>query len=146
MNLKGTGGAPPTGGRCITLARVRAGITAQQLADRLFYATAAISEWERNLRHPNWAALTRILPDLPLIREKGCRAFCPRAAECKGEKDCLIVMAAKSGTYRASGDLLLVRCGKCIYRDKNGRCKNPNGLTGQHPSPEDFCSRGEREV
>ena len=76
-------------GRCITVARIRAGMSQAELGEKIFYNSSAVATWEQGKNKPNWEALYKALPDLPVIREKGCAAYCEKPTYCQnGDGSC----------------------------------------------------------
>lgn len=136
-------------GRSITIARVRAGMTSVEVARRLNYTVTTISLWETGVRKPHWDELCAILPELPEIREKGCAAYCPKAAWCKQDGNCLIARGAKSKGYLQPDYVNVVRCKCCVHFDENNACfchaADENG-TPIFVREHDFCSYGERRA
>ncbi len=136
-------------GRCITIARIRAGMTQYELADRLHYTTMSVGRWETGQRIAPWNLLSSVLPELPEIREKGCMAYCPKADECKKDGKCLISRLGKCGTYEIEGKSMIVRCKACKhYEDpEKGIFENCTRNGWLIPMlPDDFCSYGERRT
>lgn len=135
-------------GRCITIARVRAGMVSVEVARRLNYTVTTISLWETGVRKPHWDELYAILPELPEIRKKGCAAYCPKAAWCKQDGHCLIARGAKSKGYLQPDFVNVVRCKDCVHYCGFEHCKNGicdvDPLSKRAVHPDDFCSFGER--
>ena len=78
-----------TEGRCITVARVRAGMTQDLLGEKIYYNGNTVSTWEQGKNKPNWELLYNALPELPEIREKGCAAYCEKPTYCQnGDGSC----------------------------------------------------------
>lgn len=91
--------SPMGGGRCITLARVRAGLSQTELSEKLFYSGSVVSAWELGKREPPWEELEQSLPELAEIRRKGCAAYCDKGAECDDGKCC--IYASKTAVRHA---------------------------------------------
>lgn len=127
-------------GRCITIARIRAGMTSVEVARQLYYTVPTVSLWERGKRKSHWDQLYALLPELPKIREDGCAKYCPKASMCKKDGNCLIAYAVKAA--RKSKDIVeVVRCKNCnAYNKDEGYCERL-GITCLG---NDFCSYGER--
>ncbi len=130
-------------GRCITIARVRAGMTSAEIARRLYCHTALVSMWERGKRNPWWDELYALLPELPKIREDGCVKYCPKSGICKKDGQCLIATSAR--TARRSKDIVeVVRCKDCMHHRPSHhgciRCMVHESAWMEN----DFCSCGER--
>lgn len=135
-------------GRCITIARVRAGMTSAEVARRLIYTVSLISLWERGARKPRWDELYAILPELPEIRKKGCAAYCPKAAWCKKDGHCLIARGAKSKGYLQPDFVNVVRCKECVHYER-GECyheRHNHHFQSIEQKEDDFCSYGERRA
>lgn len=136
-------------GRCITIARVRAGMTSVEVANRLFYRDAVVRMWERGARKPHWDELYALLPELPEIREKGCAAYCPKAEVCKRDGKCPMAYAAKTKGRIDPDVVRVVRCKCCVHFDENNACfchaADENG-TPIFVREHDFCSYGERRA
>lgn len=75
-------------GRCITIARIRAGMKQWQIGEKCFAEQAAVSSWETGKAKPDWEQLEKILPELPEIRKAGCNAYCNHAEECLSRGEC----------------------------------------------------------
>lgn len=75
-------------GRCITIARIRAGISQSELAKRCFIGQGAISNWERGLGGADWEALEKALPELAEIHRVGCAGVCEYGPVCSQEEGC----------------------------------------------------------
>lgn len=76
-------------GRCITVARVRAGYTLGGLAEKIFYTPLTLRHWEKGRRAPDWELLESVLPELAEIRARGvCTAYCPKAESCADKNRC----------------------------------------------------------
>lgn len=126
-------------GRCITIARVRAGLTSAKVACLVHYTPCLVRDWERGVRTPHYEELYDILPELPEIREKGCVAYCPKANVCKKDGKCPMARAAKTEGYLAEDLVHVVRCKYCEHR-KAGICE----LFDIETLSSDFCSFGKR--
>lgn len=75
--------------RCVTVARLRAGMSQKELAQTMFYDKHAISSWEQGKNRPNWEELYKVLPELPEIRANGCAAYCENPTYCQhGDGSC----------------------------------------------------------
>ena len=134
-----------TEGQCITIARVRAGMTAADLARRLFYSTTLIKFWEYGKRTPPWEQLYSILPELPKIREAGCAEYCPKADICLKTGKCTIATSAKS-MLKNRNVVEVVRCKNCKHFER-GECyhkRHAHHLQSIQQNEDDFCSYGER--
>ncbi len=87
-----TGRTPPMNpygeGRCITIARIRAGMKQWEMGEQCFSEQAYVSLWERGKVRPDWNRLEQILPELPEIRKKGCAAYCGHADVCLARGEC----------------------------------------------------------
>ncbi len=75
-------------GRCITLARIRAGMSQSELAERCYIGQGTISNWERGLGGADWLALEKALPELAEIHHVGCAAVCEYGAVCSQDEGC----------------------------------------------------------
>ena len=76
-------------GRCITVARARAGMSQQMLADKICYSIQAVAEWEKGRGKAKWEELYKALPELPKIRANGCAIFCEKPTYCQnGDGSC----------------------------------------------------------
>lgn len=76
-------------GRCITVARARAGMSQQMLADKIDYSIQTVANWEKGRGRAKWEELCKVLPELPEIRAKGCAAYCENPAYCQnGDGSC----------------------------------------------------------
>ena len=127
-------------GRCITIARIREGVTSAEVARRLWCDVSTVSLWECGKREPWWEQLYAILPELPQIREDGCARYCPKASMCK--KDGICLMATSARAARKSKDIVeVVRCKNCTAYDKKEFYCEKLGITCMQ---NDFCSYGER--
>lgn len=135
-------------GRCITIARVRAGMTSVELARRLHYSPTFIRLWESGKREPKWDQLYAILPDLPEIRTAGCAAYCPKADTCKKDGNCAIAFSAK--TMRRSRDLVeVVRCADCsrgAEAEVHGRRVVRCPYMERCMAVDAYCSEGKRRM
>ena len=132
-------------GRCITIARVRAGMTSAELARRLYYSSVLIKYWEYGTRTPPWEQLYAILPELPKIREAGCDKYCPKADICLKTGKCTIATSAKS-TLKNRNVVEVVRCENCrkgavaeVYGKEVVRCPYMERLMDL----DGYCSFGE---
>lgn len=129
-------------GRCITIARVRAGMTSVEIARQLYCTVSLVSMWERGKRKPYWDQLYAILPELPKIREDGCAKYCPKASICKKDGNCLMATCAK--VARRNKDIVeVVRCKDCNAYDKKEFYCEKLGITCMQ---NDYCSYGERRA
>lgn len=86
-------------GRCITVARMRAGLSQKAAAALIYYSDHVVGEWERGKGRPKWDELYKILPELSEIRAKGCGAYCDKATECEDGKYC--IYASKTAVRQA---------------------------------------------
>lgn len=78
-----------TEGRCITVARIRAGMSQAELAEKIFYNSSAVAVWEQGKNKPNWEVLHKALPELTEIRANGCAAYCEKPTYCQnGDGSC----------------------------------------------------------
>ena len=76
-------------GRCITVARIRMGITQKELADLMYTEDSTISSYERGeVKKIPWDELYRVMPELEEIRKNGCRAYCEDPTACLGGGKC----------------------------------------------------------
>lgn len=83
------GGAERTEGRYIMIARKRAGMKIDELAEKLYISGATLKTWEKGRRKKlPWDEIETVLPEIKEIREKGCEAFCPAPKACLGGGKC----------------------------------------------------------
>lgn len=83
------GGDTRTEGRYITIARKRARMTIDQMAEKLYVSRSTLGCWERGKRKKiPWDEIEKVLPEVKEIREKGCEAFCPSQKACLGGGKC----------------------------------------------------------
>ena len=76
-------------GRCITVARIRMGITQKELADLMYTEDSTISSYERGeVKKIPWDELYRVMPELEEIRKNGCKAYCEDPTACLGGGKC----------------------------------------------------------
>ena len=76
-------------GRCITVARIRMGITQKELADLMYTEDSTISSYERGaVQKIPWDELYRVMPELEEIRKNGCKAYCEDPTACLGGGKC----------------------------------------------------------
>lgn len=76
-------------GRCITVARVRMGMSQKQLADLMYTEDSTISSYERGqVKKIPWDELYRVMPELEEIRRNGCKAYCEDPTACLGGGKC----------------------------------------------------------
>ena len=76
-------------GRCITVARVRMGMSQKQLADLMYTEDSTISSYERGqVKKIPWDELYRVMPELEEIRKNGCKAYCEDPTACLGGGKC----------------------------------------------------------
>ena len=76
-------------GRCITVARVRMGMSQKQLADLMYTENSTISSYERGeVKKIPWDELYRVMPELEEIRKNGCKAYCEDPTACLGGGKC----------------------------------------------------------
>lgn len=76
-------------GRCITVARVRMGMSQKQLADLMYTEDSTISSYERGqVKKIPWDELYRVMPELEEIRKNGCKAYCEDPTACIGGGKC----------------------------------------------------------
>lgn len=76
-------------GRCITVARIRMGITQKELADLMYTEDSTISSYERGqVKKIPWDELYRVMPELEEIRRNGCKAYCEDPTACLGGGKC----------------------------------------------------------
>lgn len=76
-------------GRCITVARVRMGMSQKQLADMMYTEDSTISSYERgSVKKIPWDELYRVMPELEEIRKNGCKAYCEDPTACLGGGKC----------------------------------------------------------
>lgn len=76
-------------GRCITVARIRMGITQKKLADLMYTEDSTISSYERGaVKKIPWDELYRVMPELEEIRKNGCKAYCEDPTACLGGGKC----------------------------------------------------------
>ena len=76
-------------GRCITVARIRMGITQKELADLMYTEDSTISSYERGeVKKIPWDELYRVMPELEEIRKNGCKVYCENPTACLGGGKC----------------------------------------------------------
>ena len=75
-------------GRCITIARIRAGMSQAELAERCYIGQGTISNWERGLGGADWESLEKALPELAEIHRIGCAGVCEYGPVCSQEEGC----------------------------------------------------------
>ena len=78
-----------TEGRYIMIARKRAGMKIDELAEKLYICGATLKTWEKGKKKKlPWDEIETVLPEVKEIREKGCEAFCPSPKACLGGGKC----------------------------------------------------------
>ena len=83
------GCAARTEGRYIMIARKRAGMKIDELAEKLYICGATLKTWEKGRKKKlPWDEMETVLPEGKGIREKGCAAFCPSPKMCLGGGKC----------------------------------------------------------
>ena len=70
--------------RLITIARVRAGMSMDELGERMWYTRQSVYYWEHGQRKAPWEDLYIALPELKVMKEKGCAAVCDHPRACLG--------------------------------------------------------------
>lgn len=76
-------------GRYITIARKRARLTMDQLADKMYVSRSTLGCWERGKRKKiPWDKIEKALPEIKVIRIVGCEKFCPLPKACLGGGKC----------------------------------------------------------
>ena len=66
----------------IRIARVRARLSQQELADKVGYSRQVVFDWEKGTRTPRWGKLYAVLLELKMMKEQGCQSACERYREC----------------------------------------------------------------
>ena len=81
--------AARTEGRYIMIARKRAGMRIDELAEKLYISGGTLKSWEKGRKKKlPWDEIETVLPEVKEIREKGCEAFCLSPKACIGGGRC----------------------------------------------------------
>lgn len=69
--------------RIITIARRARGWRMIDLAERIYTVASAVSKYENGLIRAPWELLYDVMPELRVMRENGCAAYCDSPHLCR---------------------------------------------------------------
>lgn len=122
----------PTGQRIAAL-RMQAGLTQEQLAQRLFVTRATVSKWERELGQPDYPMIERIAavlsvpPDAILSRQDAVLGELLRALADADSDDLLADLNAFLSTLNSRDRSVFVR--RYYYLEDHGTIAQRYGIT-----------------
>ena len=69
--------------RIITIARRARGWRMDDLAERIYTVTSAVSKYENGIIRAPWELLYGVMPELREMRENGCAYYCDQSHLCR---------------------------------------------------------------